>query len=74
MVFNKILFLFFVCFGFFQMDPKPEANRVNQCNPNHTLTGPGHAAGFQGDRAKHAMDNKAVQGNPNNPKYHQGRK
>lgn len=48
------------------MDKSPQNNRVNQCNPTHSPTGPGHKAGYQGNTEKATMDNKANQGNPNN--------
>lgn len=47
------------------MDPN-QANRANQCNPNHPKDGPGRDAGWKGNTEKAAMDNKANQANPNN--------
>ena len=48
---------------------KGKDNRPNQCNPNNFTTGPGHDAGYHGDKEKTTMDNKAGQQNPNNPKH-----
>lgn len=53
------------------MDPN-QANRTNQCNPNHAPTGPGHQAGYQGGTGKATMDNKSNQQNPNNSSYKGG--
>ncbi|XP_015586798.1 uncharacterized protein LOC107263763 [Cephus cinctus] len=44
-------------------------NRGKQCNPTHTPSGPGHAAGYHGSGTKADLDNHANQGNPNNPSY-----
>lgn len=44
-------------------------NRANQCNPNHALSGPGHSAGYGGDRSASNMNNHANQCNPNNAQY-----
>lgn len=55
------------------MDSRQEAanrqNRGNQCNPNHVPTGPGHKAGYQGDRSQANLDNRANQKNSNNDLY-----
>lgn len=51
------------------MDSKAQANRTNQCNPNHSPTGPGHKAGYTGDGSKADLDNHSKQLNPNNPSY-----
>lgn len=46
-----------------------DKNRPDQCNPNHKPTGPGHDAGYKGDRSKPVMEDRAEKKNPNNPKY-----
>ncbi|KAF6206497.1 hypothetical protein GE061_017730 [Apolygus lucorum] len=51
------------------MDKQAQDNRTKQCNPTHTPTGPGHAAGYQGAGTKSDVDNHANQLNPNNPQY-----
>lgn len=51
------------------MDPKAQANRTNQCNPNHTPSGPGHTAGYHGAGTKADLNNHSTQLNPNNPAY-----
>ena len=48
---------------------KDKDNRTKQCDPTHVPTGPGHNAGYQGDKEKATMDNKAGQQDPNNPKH-----
>lgn len=49
------------------MDRKDKNNdaRGVQCNPNNEKGGPGHQAGYDGNRDKAAMDNKGNQQNPN---------
>lgn len=46
-----------------------QANRTNQCNPDHAKSGPGHQAGYKGDGTKADRDNHSNQLNPNNPRY-----
>jgi len=45
-----------------------QANRTNQCNPNHKDSGPGHKAGYHGAVDKADLDNHGQQCNPNNDK------
>ncbi|XP_001605821.1 uncharacterized protein LOC100119759 [Nasonia vitripennis] len=54
------------------MPNKGDANRTNQCNPNHQSTGPGHKAEYQG--AQSNRDNRSNQLNPNNPEFGGGNK
>lgn len=51
------------------MDAKGQANRTNQCNPDHAKTGPGHTAGYHGTGTKADLDNHGQQLDPKNPKY-----
>ncbi|GLH07860.1 Uncharacterized protein GBIM_13264 [Gryllus bimaculatus] len=51
------------------MDKATQDNRTNQCNPNHSPTGPGHKSGYQGTGTKADLDNHSKQLNPNNPQY-----
>lgn len=46
-----------------------DANKPNQCNPNHAPTGPGRQAAYTGDASKANLDNRSQQMNPNNDKY-----
>lgn len=48
------------------MDKKATDNRTDQCNPKDPRTGPGHTAGYDGNRDKATMDNKSNQKNSNN--------
>lgn len=56
------------------MPNKGDANRPNQCNPNHQITGQGHPAAYQGKGDKADRDNHGNQLNPNNSQYGGGRK
>jgi len=51
------------------MDKDQIDNRANQMNPNHPKTGPGHNAGYKGDKSKANLDNHAQQLNPSSDKY-----
>lgn len=51
------------------MDKQGQDNRANQCNPNHTPTGPGHLTGYQGEGTPSDLNNHANQLNPNNSNY-----
>lgn len=51
------------------MPDKNDDNRSKQCNPEHKPTGPGHQAGYQGDKTKADLDNHGNQLNPNNERF-----
>ncbi|KAK7791146.1 hypothetical protein R5R35_008578 [Gryllus longicercus] len=51
------------------MDKAAQGNRTNQCNPNHSRTGPGHNAGYHGTSTRADLNNHSNQMNPNNPRY-----
>ncbi|XP_029344662.1 uncharacterized protein LOC100575965 [Acyrthosiphon pisum] len=42
-----------------------DANRTNQCNKDHSKTGPGRPHGYQGKGDKADLDNRAQQKDPN---------
>jgi len=44
-------------------------NRGNQCNPNHTPTGPGRQSAYQGSQERANVNNHGNQLNPNNQNY-----
>lgn len=50
-----------------------DGNRTNQCNPNHSSSGPGHNAGYQGSGGHSDLNNHANQCNPNNSAYSSSR-
>jgi len=46
-----------------------QANRTNQCNPNHQSTGQGRPAAYQGSQDRANVNNHGNQLNPNNERY-----
>lgn len=44
-------------------------NRANQCNPNHSSTGPGRFSGYGGARSMADLNNHSNQLNPNNWRF-----
>ncbi|CAD6238351.1 GSCOCG00008440001-RA-CDS [Cotesia congregata] len=50
-------------------DRAGNANRTNQCNPNHAPTGPGHQAGYHGSGTTSDRNNHSRQCNPQDIKY-----
>lgn len=46
-----------------------QANRANQCNPNHTISGPGRSSAYQGSGTPADLINHSNQMNPDNWRY-----
>ncbi|KAL5234907.1 hypothetical protein ACI65C_002317 [Semiaphis heraclei] len=46
-----------------------QANRTNQCNPNHQATGQGRPSAYQGSQDRANVNNHGNQLNPNNDRY-----
>ncbi|KAL5234909.1 hypothetical protein ACI65C_002319 [Semiaphis heraclei] len=46
-----------------------QANRTNQCNPNHQPTGQGRPSAYQGSQDRANVNNHGNQLNPNNDRY-----
>ncbi|CAG7816907.1 unnamed protein product [Allacma fusca] len=51
------------------MNNSRDNNKSNQCNPNHTKSGPGRSSGYGGDKSKANLNNHANQMNPNHKSY-----